>query len=49
METFTALLAFCEGNPPVTGGFRFTEQTAEQTSADDLRGYHAHYDVTVMH
>ena len=21
METFSALLAFCEGNPPVTGGF----------------------------
>ena len=23
METFTSLLAFCEGNPPVTGGFPF--------------------------
>ena len=21
METFSALLALCEGNPPVTGGF----------------------------
>ena len=21
VETFSALLAFCEGNPPVTGGF----------------------------
>ena len=21
METFSALLVFCEGNPPVTGGF----------------------------
>ena len=35
METFSALLALCEGNPPVTGG-RFLwfapEQTFEQTT-----------------
>ena len=37
METFSALLALCEGNPPVTDGF-----PAQRTH------HRAHYDVSVM-
>ena len=60
METFSALLALCEGNPPVTDGFPsqrpvtenfdvFFDQTVEPTiHAGDLRHHQAHYDVTVM-
>ena len=39
MEAFSALLAICAGNSPVTGDFR---------EAGDLKHYCAHYDVTVM-
>ena len=43
METFSALLAICAGNSPVS------EITLEQTMvAGDLRRYRAHYDVPVM-
>ena len=40
METFSALLALCAGNSPVTGGHR--------SPAGDLRRHRAHYDVIVM-
>ena len=59
METFSALLAFCAGNSPVTG--EFFSQTPMKRSFDvffdlhqnnceagDLRCHHARYDVTVM-
>ena len=56
IETFSMLLAFCEGNPPVTGGFpsqRPVMQICAWTNdwannAGDLRCHHAHNDVTVM-
>ena len=67
METSSALLALCEGNPPVTGWFpsqrpmtqsfdeffdlRLNKRLSKQPGgchAGDLRGPHAHYDVTVM-
>ena len=55
METFSVLLALCEGNPPVTGGF--PSQRPVTRSFDiffylrldgDLKRHHAHCDVTVM-
>ena len=48
MESFSALLAFCEGNSPVTG--EFPAQGPVTWSVDvffDLR-HLAHYDVIVM-
>ena len=42
METFSALLAFCAGNSPVTGWVNNREE------AGDLRRQQAHYDVIVM-
>ena len=60
METFFALLAICMGNSPVTGEFPaqrpvtelwyFLWYVPEQMvdEAGDLRGNHAHYDVSVM-
>ena len=30
METFSALLALCEGNPPVTGGFPLTKASGAE-------------------
>ena len=46
METFSALLALCEGNPTVTGGF--PSQNPVTQSFGDLWRHRAHYDVTVM-
>ena len=43
METFSALLAICVGNSPVTGEF-----PTNNREAGDLRRYRAHYGVTVM-
>ena len=60
METFSALLAFCAGNSPVTGEFptqrtRSFDVTFDRISrwvnnreAGDLKRYRAHYDVIVM-
>ena len=60
METFSALLALCEGIPSVTGGFpsqrqvmfalicAWTNSWANYQDAGDLRRHRAHYDVTVM-
>ena len=60
---FSALLALCEGNPPVTGGspqkgqwrrvfvFSFiawTNGSAKNRDAGDLRCHRTHYDVTVL-
>ena len=58
METFPALLAHCEGNPPVTGHhWRWTlmfslicagtNSWANNRDAGDLRHHRAHHDVTV--
>ena len=41
METFSALLALCEGNPPVPAW-------ANNRDAGDLRRHGAHYDVTIV-
>ena len=41
MKTFSALLALCAGNSPVTGW-------ANNSEAGDLRCHAAHYDVIVM-
>ena len=46
METFSALLAVCEENSPVTD--EFPSQRPVMQSAGDLRRHRAHYDVTVM-
>ena len=58
METFSALLALCAGNSPVTG--EFPSQRPVTWSFDvffdlhlnkrlsDLRGYRVHYDLIVM-
>ena len=46
METFSALLAFCAGNSPVTG--EFPARWVNNREAGDLKRYRAHYDVTVM-
>ena len=59
METFSALLALCEGNPPVTGGFAsqrpvthwccaWTNRWTNNGDANDLRCHHTRYDVTIM-
>ena len=60
METFSALLAFCEGNPPATSGFPsqrpltqsfdlyLNKSQGNTQYAGDLWSHHAHYDVTVM-
>ena len=56
METFSALLALCAGNPPVTvnqtGDFMFSLICAwtngeNNRGAGDLRRHRAHYDLTV--
>ena len=61
MEAFSALLALCEGNPPVIGGFPsqrpvtqsfeffLTNGWADNRDAGDLKRNRAHYDVTVMY
>ena len=57
METFSALLALCAGNLPVTGEFpaqrpvtrgAWINGWASNREAGDLRRHCAHYDVTVM-
>ena len=54
METFSALLAFCAGNSPVTGALMFSLIRAwinywvNNAEAGDLRRHHTHYDVTVI-
>ena len=60
METFSALLALCAGNSPVTGEFPsqrpvtrsfdvfFNLNKRLSREADDLRRHRAHYDVIVM-
>ena len=59
METFSALLAICAGNSPVTGEFPaqrpvtwsfddFLNGWVNNREAGDLRRHHIHYDVTVM-
>ena len=57
METFSVLLSFCEGNPPVTIGFpsersfevflicTWANSWANYGDAGDLS---AHYDITVV-
>ena len=59
METFSALLAICAGNSPVTGEF-LTQRPVTRNfdarmngwvnnrEASDLRRYRVHYDVIVM-
>ena len=57
METFSALLALCEGNPPLghwRGALTFSliyawkNGWANNRAAGELRHHRAHYDVTVM-
>ena len=60
METFSALLALCAGNSPVTGEFPsqrpvtrsfyvfFDFTWTNNGHAGDLRCHHHHYDITVM-
>ena len=60
METFSALLALCAGNSPVSGEFPaqmpvtrvfdvfFDLRCVNTREAGDLRRYPAHYDVIVM-
>ena len=77
MEPFSAILALCEGNPPVAGGFPhkgqwspvagvfphkgqwcgtlifslicvWTNGSANNRDAGDLRRHRTHYDVTVI-
>ena len=60
METFSALLAFCAGNSPVTGEFPsqrplmrtfavfWTKGWVNNQDAGHLRRHRAHYAVTVM-
>ena len=60
METFSALLAICVGNSPVTGEFpsqrpvtrKFdvfrTNGWVNNPEAGDLRRHRAHYDVTAV-
>ena len=60
METFSALLAICVGNSPVTGEGQWSEALTfslilawmngwvNTSEAGDLRRHRAHYDVTVM-
>ena len=60
MEIFSALLALCEGNPPVTGGFPsqrpvtrsfavFFDLHLTKRATCDLRCHCTHYDITVMY
>ena len=52
METFSALLAICAGNSPVTRSFDVffdlhpNKRLSKHGEADDLRRHHARYDVT---
>ena len=59
METFSALLAICAGNSPVTGEFPtqrpvtrsfdvFFDLRLNKRLVNDLRRHRAHYDVTIM-
>ena len=57
METFSALLAICVGNSPVTSGFPAQRPVTRifdvffdlrLNEAGDLRLQYAHYDVIVM-
>ena len=55
METFSALLAICAGNSPITvnpplkGQWRaWIKGWVNNSEAGDLRRNRAHYDVTVM-
>ena len=55
MEPFSALLAFCGGNPSVTGGFPSQRQMTRSFGVffdlrliDDLKHHSAHYDTTVL-
>ena len=59
IETFSALLALCEGNPPVSGLqsretlmysliCAWTNGWAKTRDAGDLRRHRAHYNVTVI-
>ena len=57
VETFSALLALCAGNSPVTGEFPYNSQWRGtliffylrlNKRLRDLRRYRAHYDVVVM-
>ena len=60
MEIFSALLALCAGNSPVTGEFPeqrpvtlnfddFLHGWVNNRAAANLRRHRAHYDVIVMH
>ena len=55
METFSALLAICAGNSPVTGEFPAHRPVTRSFDvffdheAGDLRRHRAHYDVIVMY
>ena len=51
METFSALLAICATNSPVTGEFpaqRPVTRIFDNGEAGDLRRHRAHYDVIVI-
>ena len=53
METFSAVLVLCGGNPPVTGGFPLQRPVTRSFKANirdagDLRRHRSHYNVTVM-
>ena len=60
METFSALVAPCEGTPPVSSGFpsqrpvrrsfdlHLDKQWPKNWDACDLRHHRAHYNITVM-
>ena len=60
METFSALLALCVGNSPVTGEFPSQRPVTQsfdvflglcmnkQLIANDLKHHRAHYDIIVM-
>ena len=53
IETFSALLSLCEGNPPVTGAFPSQRPVTRSfdiflRSAPEQTEHRAHYDVTVM-
>ena len=57
METFSALLAICVGNSPVTDEFPSQRPVTQSfdvyfgvnnREADDMRRHHAHFDVAVI-
>ena len=52
METFSALLAICAGNWPITGEFpalcAWMNGSVNNGEAGDLRRHRTHYDVIVM-